>query len=524
MRKAGILLPVSSLPSRYGIGTFGKTAYRFVDFLAKAGQSYWQVLPMGPTGFGDSPYQSASAFAGNPYYIDLPALMNADLLLSEEVGEDWGADETKVDYGLLFQKRNNVLAKAVARQNKNEESFVRFCEKNSGWLEDYALYMAIKEAYDYSGFSTWPEPLRLRELSAIEAAKIQYSERVIFWKCVQYFFYNQWKALKRYANQKGIEIIGDIPIYVSDDSSDLWASPELFQTDTARKLTFVAGVPPDSFSRTGQLWGNPLYNWEEHKKAGYAWWLQRLVHAKENFDVSRIDHFRGFADYYAIPAGAKDACVGEWIVAPGKDFIRTVHEKLPELQIIAEDLGFLNQDVRELLAFSGYPGMKVLQFSFDPKGDSEYLPHNYSKNVLVYTGTHDNATTLEWELTAPKAEVEFAREYLGVTEKQNITSKLISAAFESVAQTAIIPMQDWLNLGEEARFNIPSTLGGNNWRWRMNETDFDDALAQRIYRQSFLYGRLSTTAKEKIKIKEQQEERKEEIDATNKAKNSLQEK
>ncbi|MDL2324167.1 4-alpha-glucanotransferase [Ruminococcaceae bacterium OttesenSCG-928-A16] len=506
MRKAGVLLPISSLASRHGIGTLGKTAYSFIDFLAEAGQSYWQVLPVGPTGFGDSPYQSFSAFAGNPYLIDLPLLVQQGLLLHQEIGTEWGEVPSKVEYGLLFKKRFAVLAKAAARQNKADPAYRAFCEAHASWLDDYALYMAIKEAHGQVGLQHWPAPLRTRQPAALQQAAVQYAPRAEFWRCLQYFFFTQWQNLKTYANQNGVELVGDIPIYVSDDSSDLWANPGLFQTDQNGHLSVVAGVPPDAFSADGQLWGNPLYNWPAHKRTGYAWWMRRLAHSAALFDVSRIDHFRGFCDYYAIPAGAKNARVGEWRPGPGKDFIRALHKKLPAMQIIAEDLGFLTPEVHELLAFSGYPGMKILQFAFDSRDDSDYLPHNYHHHTVAYTGTHDNTTTQDWQYTAPKANVAFCRRYLGLTPHQNLTESLVRATLASVAQTAIIPLQDWLHLGADARINTPSTLGGNNWRWRLVPGQLPQALATHMRQQTALYGRLSAAQRAKVTAKTQQKE------------------
>ncbi len=498
MRQSGILLPITALPSPYGVGTLGRAAYHFVDFLSAAGQSLWQILPIGPTGFGDSPYQSFSAFAGNPYSIDLDILKDNGLLTEEEIGEDWGDSETQTDYGLLFNRRFAVLAKAAARLNKAAPGYLRFKDENRHWLDDYALFMAIKEAHGNAAFTEWPEALRRREAYALKTAEARFGPRAEFWRCLQYFFFRQWKALKTYANAQGVQIVGDIPIYVSPDSSDFWANPGLFQTGPGGLPSAVAGVPPDAFCKTGQLWGNPLYDWAAHKRSHYEWWLRRLSAANTLFNVTRIDHFRGFASYWAVPYGDKTAEKGRWRQGPGSDFIRAVHRALPEMKIIAEDLGFLTEEVEALLAYSGYPGMKVLQFAFSPSGDSQYLPHMLPRGTTVYTGTHDNDTTYAWAASAPAAQRAFARRYLGLGPKDDLGKGILRAALASVADTAIIPLQDWLGLPAAARFNTPSTLGGGNWRWRARAGQLSHTLATEIRALTKLYGRLSVaeTAKE----------------------------
>ncbi|MGD9559192.1 MAG: 4-alpha-glucanotransferase [Oscillospiraceae bacterium] len=497
MRKAGVLLPISSLPSPYGIGTLGKQAYNFVDFLVSAGQSLWQVLPVGPTGFGDSPYQSFSAMAGNPYFVDLDLLAANGLLLPEELPAAVGAEREKVDYGRLFETRFAVLATAAARQNKAAPEYRTFCEQNAFWLDDYALYMAIKEAHGNKGFQDWPAPLRLRQSEALRAASAQYAPRVEFWRCVQFFFSGQWCALKRYANARGVDIVGDIPIYVSPDSCDLWANPQLFQLDAGGHPKAVAGVPPDSFSKDGQLWGNPLYDWRAHKRTRYAWWITRLRQSAQLYDVTRIDHFRGFAGYYAVPAKDENARRGRWQPGPGADFIRAVHRALPDMRIIAEDLGFLTEEVHELLDISGYPGMKVLQFAFDSREESDYLPHNYQRHCVVYTGTHDNNTLAGWVRELPVNDRVFARRYLGITQRQSLASALIRAVLSSVAETAVVPMADWLGLGSEGRINTPSTLGGDNWRWRLLPGQLTHELARKMRLDTRTWGRLSNIEREK---------------------------
>lgn len=486
-RASGILLPVSSLPGPWGIGTLGKEARQFVDFLAAAGQTYWQILPVGPTGYGDSPYQSFSAFAANPYFIDPDTLIARGLLTEEETGADRGENPARVDYGALYAHRHALLQKAADRLPAGDAGFTHWKEKQSDWLEDYSLFMALKEENDQQSWTCWPDEVRLRRPDALERARKRLAGRVDYWRKIQYLFYCQWAALLEYAHGKGVQIIGDIPIYVSPDSSDIWAAPELFQTDGDRRLTRVAGCPPDAFAADGQLWGNPLYDWPRHKATGYAWWLRRLRHALTIYDVVRIDHFRGFESYYSIPARDTTAQNGSWQPGPGMDFIGAIHAEMPGAQIIAEDLGYLTPQVKELLEGSGYPGMKVLQFAFDRREAGDYLPHNYLHNSVVYTGTHDNTTTAAWETDAPPEDVARARAYLHA-EGEPLVEGFIRAAMASVSATAIIPMQDWLGLGAEARMNVPSRPWGN-WQWRLEPGVLTPALAQRIAALTELYGR-----------------------------------
>lgn len=507
MRTAGILFPISSLPSPYGIGTLGKAAYDFIDFLSAGGQTEWQILPVGPTGYGDSPYQSFSSMAGNPYFIDLDILVTSGLLRQQEIGEQWGQDPARVDYELLFQRRFTLLAKACARQNKQAPDYLAFCKSNSHWLTDYALFMALKEAYHQVSYTQWPAALRKRETAALRLAKAKYASRVQFWQCLQFFFYQQWIPMKQYANAKGIRIVGDIPIYVSPDSSDVWAQPELFMLGEDGNPTVVAGVPPDAFSEDGQLWGNPLYNWKYHRRTGYAWWINRMRHACVLYDITRIDHFRGFASFYAIPAKDKTAVNGQWLAGPGKSFIKALHRALPKAAIIAEDLGFLTQDVFELLRYSGYPGMKILQFAFDSREESDYLPHNYTAHSVVYTGTHDNTTTEDWQFSAAPQDVAFAREYLNLDKKQSLTDGMMYAALASVSEMAILPMGDWLHLGAAGRINTPSTLGGGNWQWRALPGQLNEKLAATIRHRTRMYGRLSATEKAKEEFAAKQQEK-----------------
>lgn len=490
MRKSGILLPISGIPSKYGIGTFSKQAYEFVDFLEKAGQKLWQILPLGPTGYGDSPYQSFSTFAGNPYYIDLETLIEEGLLTKEDCEEyDFGKNKKYVDYEKIYNSRFRVLRKAYENSNIEEDNnFKKFTKKNAYWLEDYALFMAVKNANGGTSFLEWEEDIKLRKPEAMEEERKKNADEILFFKFQQYEFSKQWLALKKYANKKGIEIIGDIPIYVALDSADTWANPELFQLDATCTPVGVAGCPPDAFSKTGQLWGNPLYKWDYHKKTGYAWWMKRIAYCYELYDIVRIDHFRGFDEYYFIPYGDKTAEFGHWEKGPGYSIFAAMKKELGEKKVIAEDLGFLTESVMKLVEKCGYPGMKILQFAFDSREESDYLPHNYVRNCVVYTGTHDNDTTVGWFEVLNKKDKAFAKRYLHITSEEEVEWEFIRAALASVADTAIIPMQDYLGLGAEARINIPSTLG-ENWKWRMGGKDCTKKLAEKIYKLSKLYGR-----------------------------------
>ena len=491
MRKGGILLPVSSIPSKYGIGTFSKQAYEFVYFLESAGQSFWQILPLGPTGYGDSPYQSFSTFAGNPYYIDLENLIEKGWLTKEECDAcDFGSDDKYVDYEKIYLSRFKVLRIAYERSNiKDNKEFQKFKENNAVWLEDYALYMAVKNSFGGASWIEWREDIRLRKPEAMKSYKEKYESEVEFYRFQQFLFATQWLALKEYANKKKISIIGDIPIYVAFDSADTWANPELFQLDGECTPIGVAGCPPDSFSATGQLWGNPLYKWDYHKETGYEWWMRRISYCYRLYDVVRIDHFRGFDEYYFIPYGDMTAEFGHWEKGPGSDIFKVMKEKIGKKPVIAEDLGFLTPSVIKLVKKTGYPGMKILQFAFDSREESDYLPHNYTNNSVVYTGTHDNDTTVGWYENLEKRDKSFAKRYLGIKAKKEVVWEFIRSALSSVADTAIIPMQDYLGLGTEARINIPSTLG-NNWKWRLEEGQLDAELAERIRKMTKLYGRL----------------------------------
>ena len=491
MRKCGVLMPVSSLPSRFGIGGFSKEAYDFVDFLAEGGQSLWQILPLGPTGYGDSPYQSFSTFAGNPYYISLDALIEQGLLTEEECeAADYGNHPNYVNYEKIYNSRFALLRKAFNRADiENDTNYKKFVEDQSAWLKDYAMYMAIKDSLGGVAWIEWDEDIRLRKPAAMAHYEETLKEDIAFYSYLQYLFATQWSALKAYANGKGINIIGDIPIYVAFDSADTWANPELFQLDEENIPTAVAGCHPDDFSATGKLWGNPLYRWDYHEKTGFAWWIRRLAYCFTIYDVVRIDHFRGFDEYWAIPYGDPTAEFGRWEKGPGYALFEAMKKALGNREVIAEDLGFLTPSVLKLVKKTGYPGMKVLQFAFDSREESDYLPHNYTHNCVVYTGTHDNDTVMGWIPAMSRKDLAFAKKYIGVKRTSDICSNLIRMAYASVADTAIIPIQDYLELGSEARINTPSTLGGN-WEWRMSAQDCTSQLAARMLELATVYGRI----------------------------------
>ena len=491
MRCGGILMHISSLPSPYGIGTMGKEARKFADFLEKAGQKYWQILPICPTSYGDSPYQSFSSFAGNPYFIDLETLCKEKLLKKSECESfPWGENPHYVDYGVMYQSRYQLLRLAFNRFKKDiPDEFYTFCKKEAEWLEEYALFMALKDAHGGVAWFEWEDELRLRKPEALEAARREYADNILFYKMLQYLFYKQWWSLKEYVNGKGIEIVGDVPIYVAGDSADVWANPSQFYLDENLNPIDVAGCPPDAFSADGQLWGNPLFRWDVMKKDHYEWWTKRIKAVSKLYDVVRIDHFRGFDSYYAIPAKDTTAKNGEWRQGPGMDLFKTLKRRLGKLNIIVEDLGFLTPSVLKLVADSGFPGMKVVQFAFDSREGSNYLPHTYPTNCVVYTGTHDNDTIMGWMKTAPKASVKFAKEYLNLTKEEGYNWGMMRGAWGSVADTAIVTMQDIIGAGSEARMNTPSTLGGN-WEWRATSDQIDNKLAKRVYKYMEMYGRL----------------------------------
>ena len=496
-RAAGILLSVTSLPSKYGIGCFSKSAYDFVDWLKEAGQTYWQILPICPTSYGDSPYQSFSTFAGNPYFISLEALIEEGVLTEEECGSmDFGNVEDDIDYEKQYWARYPLLRRAYERSNiRQNQDYLRFVEENRWWLDDYALFMAVKNYFDGAPWTKWPEDIRLHWGFALDYYRRELYYDIEFQQYLQFKFFQQYRALKAYANEKGIQIIGDIPIYVAMDSADTWAHPELFQLDEHNVPTAVAGCPPDGFSATGQLWGNPLYRWDYHRQTGYDWWLSRLWYCFQLYDVTRIDHFRGFDEYYSIPYGAATAMEGHWEKGPGLELFRRVEQVLGWHEVIAEDLGYVTDSVRWLVQESGFPGMKVLEFAFDSRDSgsaNDYLPHNYTENCVVYTGTHDNETITGWFDSISKEEQQSARDYLCDQRqpKKYLYRSFIALVMRSCAKYCIIPMQDYLGLDNSCRMNTPSTVG-TNWRWRMKEGALTQELCQDILQTTKRYGRMN---------------------------------
>lgn len=488
MRNSGILLHISSLPSPYGIGTLGKEAYDFIDFLKKGKQSLWQILPLNPTGFGNSPYQSFSAFAGNPYFIDFDLLYEKGLLeKSDYTDVDWGYDPRKVDFGRIYSERFKVLHKACDKFEK-ESGYEEFCIKNAFWLDDYALFTALKTSFGEKPWYTWPHSLKTKNEQAVESARSLLENEIETQKIIQYFFFTQWNSLKEYANQNGIEIIGDLPIYVAHDSADVWGNPKQFELDDECNPVFVAGVPPDGFSAEGQLWGNPVFDWEYMRDDGYRWWIRRIEHCLKIYNRIRIDHFRGFSGYYSVPYGMKNAVKGIWRNGPGAELFRAIEASLGKPEIIAEDLGYIDEGVLNLLSETGFPGMKVLQFAFDSRESSDYLPHNYPKNCVVYIGTHDNDTLEGWFENADKNDVDFARDYMRINGDESRCRAVIKTALASVGDTVILTMQDLLELGSEAKMNTPSTAE-NNWQWRALKSDFSNELADELAHLSKLYSR-----------------------------------
>ena len=509
MRASGVLLGISSIPSRYGIGCFSREAYDFVDKLEQGGQQYWQILPLGPTGYGDSPYQSVSTFAGNPYFICLEDLIEEGLLTKEECEScDWGGSEAYVDYEKMYQSRFKLLRKAYERADiKKDGEYAAFKKEAGDWLMDYCLFMAIKNDQKGACWIQWPEELKDRNSKEVKKEELRLEKEVEFYEFQQYWFDRQWTKLKKYANKKGIQIIGDVPIYVALDSADAWANPQILQFDKNYEPKAVAGCPPDAFSATGQLWGNPLYDWKKLKTTGYGWWVERMKHSLRLYDVVRIDHFRGFDEYYAIPYGDKTAEKGKWEKGPGLDLFRVLKNKIGELHVIAEDLGFLTDSVLEMLKDSGFPGMKVLQFAFDGSEDSSYLPYKYEHNCVVYTGTHDNETTKGWLENLHGHDLNFVREYINCYDKpvNDCVWGLIRTALASVADLAVIPIQDYLCLGNEARMNEPSTLG-DNWKWRLTDGQISDMTLYHMRELARIYGRLR---KDTLSDKEKEEKKKE---------------
>ena len=484
---------ISSLSSPYGIGTMGRSAREFVDFLVEAGQKYWQILPICPTSYGDSPYQSFSTFAGNPYFIDFEKLEAEGLLYNSEYAEtDWESTPDRVNYGVLYEKCYSILGIATKRFLKNPpKKFDVFCKENSFWLDDYAMFMMLKWMNNGLSWMEWDEPLKKHDKVALTSLAEKYCDELLFWKVLQFFFFEQWNELHTYANNKGIDIIGDLPFYVALDSVDVWAHAELFQLDENLNPTGVAGCPPDGFSATGQLWGNPLFNWEEHERTNYEWWIQRIGYLCKIYNVLRIDHFRAFDSYYSIPYGDTDAARGQWNKGPGMKLFNMMEETIGRQRIIAEDLGFLTESVKELLKQSGFPGMKVLEFGFDRRDDNndDYLPHNYVNNCVAYVGTHDNETIYGWISSADPEDIAHAKEYLRLEDPDNYHWDMMRVLWATVANYTIVQAQDLLGLGNDCRMNTPSTLGGN-WCWRALPGVFDKELALKLKKYMKLYRRI----------------------------------
>lgn len=490
MRSSGILMHISSLPSPYGIGTMGKAARQFADFLHRAGQHYWQLLPIGQTGFGNSPYQTCSTCAGNPYFIDLDLLIEDGLLLASEVQAiDWESHSERVDYDFQSSVRWDLLYRAFRRGADRYEREISGFRRENPWVEEYALFMAVRRSRGSESWELWPEELRKRKRGVKESYATVLAEDMNFYIFLQFLFYRQWNELRDYVHSLGIEIIGDLPIYVPYDSCDVWANPELFQLDEQGRPTAVAGCPPDYFSEDGQLWGNPLYDWEKMRQDGYQWWMERLRNAAKLFDVIRIDHFRGLESYWAVPFGEETARNGKWVKGPDHDLIAAIGRNFPKLRLIAEDLGLLTPEVVQLQRDSGYPGMKVLEFAFVPDEPSSYLPHRYERNCICYSGTHDNETLRQWLEALDDRTAAYVMEYLGAKTREDCLWGILRAGMASVADTFVAQMQDYLELGAEARMNEPGTVGAENWSWRVEESMLTNELADRIARMTKLYER-----------------------------------
>ena len=493
-RSSGILFHPTSLPGKYGIGTLGKEAYAFIDFLKKSRQKLWQIFPLGPTGYGDSPYQSFSSFAGNPYLIDFDLLIEAHLLSEEDLRDVFfGDNEEYIDYGAVYNQKYPLLRKAYENFKSSDnhemrENLEHFKRENASWLNDYSLYISLKNHFNGLPWNEWAHDIKNREHGAMEHYKNELADDIEYHNFIQFLFFKQWGDVKRYANENGIKIIGDIPIFVAADSSDAWANPEIFLFDEERKPVKVAGVPPDYFSATGQLWGNPLYNWQKLKETNYSWWVERVRANLSTCDIIRIDHFRGFEAYWAVPYGDDTAINGQWEPGPGIDLFNAIKSQLGELPIIAEDLGLMTQGVIDLREATGFPGMKILGFAFDSGEENDYLPHTYTKNCVVYTGTHDNDTLIGWFQKAKEEDRQFARDYLNSRSDDEIHWNAIRGAWSSVANMAISPVQDFLGLGSEARINTPGVAAGN-WQWRLRHGVLTDELAERIAKLTRVYSR-----------------------------------
>ena len=495
-RQSGVLMHISSLPGKYGIGSFGQSAYDFVDFLVRTKQRYWQILPLGTTSYGDSPYQSFSAFAGNTYFIDFDILIEEGLLNEADVkGADFGDDPRKVDYAKIFDARRPIMEKAVARFLKADDlsDYESFVKQNAAWLEVFAEYMAIKEHFDNLAWTEWPdEAIRRREAVSLASYREKLAYKLTYHRVTQYLFFKQWLRLKAYANEHHIEIVGDMPIYVAADSADVWAQPHFFKTDAVGKPTCVAGCPPDEFSETGQLWGNPIYDWEAMDKDGYAWWIERLRESFKIYDIVRIDHFRGFESYWEVPAGSETSASGKWVKGPDYKLFAAVKEALGDLNIIAEDLGFMTDEVIELRERTGFPGMKILQFAFNPDDESIDSPHLAPNNSVMYTGTHDNNTVLGWyKDEIDDATRQYMAQYTNRKEYETVPHAMLRTIFASVSFMAIATMQDLLELDSAARMNYPSTIGGN-WTWRMTAEELNPIVEGELYSLTKTYRRMNT--------------------------------
>ena len=495
-RQSGVLMHISSLPGKYGIGSFGQSAYDFVDFLVRTKQRYWQILPLGTTSYGDSPYQSFSAFAGNTYFIDFDILIEEGLLNESDVkGADFGDDPRKVDYAKIFDARRPIMEKAVARFLKADDlsDYESFVEQNAAWLEVFAEYMAIKEHFDNLAWTEWPdEAIRRRDAASLASYREKLADKLTYHRVTQYLFFKQWLRLKAYANEHHIEIVGDMPIYVAADSADVWAQPHFFKTDAVGKPTCVAGCPPDEFSETGQLWGNPIYDWEAMDKDGYAWWIERLRESFKIYDIVRIDHFRGFESYWEVPAGSETSASGKWVKGPDYKLFAAVKEALGDLNIIAEDLGFMTDEVIELRERTGFPGMKILQFAFNPDDESIDSPHLAPNNSVMYTGTHDNNTVLGWyKDEIDDATRQYMAQYTNRKEYETVPHAMLRTIFASVSFMAIATMQDLLELDSAARMNYPSTIGGN-WTWRMTAEELNPIVEGELYSLTKTYRRMNT--------------------------------
>ena len=492
-RCSGIILHPTSLPGPYGVGVLGKAAYAWVDFLQESRQTIWQVLPLGPTGYGDSPYQSFSTFAGNPYLICLETLVEQGLLDPAELAGAPPLPDERVDFGALYEWKLPLFFRAAAgfvagMAGHLQEEFQQFCTENVDWLDDYSLFMALKDAHGGAAWNSWAMPLRSRDAHALAAARTQHAARSHAYRFIQWLFFRQWRALKEYANQREIRIVGDIPIYVSLDSADAWSNPRQFFFDDEYQPTVVAGVPPDYFSATGQLWGNPIYRWAQMEENGFLWWIERIRASLSLYDIVRIDHFRGFAGYWEVPAGETTAINGEWVTGPGAAIFEAIGAALGELPIIAEDLGEITPDVITLRDRYNLPGMKILQFAFASDAADKFLPHNYTPNFIVYSGTHDNDTAQGWyQHSSAERERDHLRRYFR-TDGGDVAWTLLEAAWRSVAQVAVVPLQDVLNLGTEARMNLPGTSEGN-WQWRLQAEQLDRSATERLREATILFGR-----------------------------------